>query len=52
MRALTVSYVMVEYILVVVALINLGGVQQECPIMIGRGRAGESVAVDYPKGFN
>jgi hypothetical protein len=37
MRALTVSYVMVESILDVVALIILGGVRQECPISEGAG---------------
>ncbi len=52
-RALTVSYVMVESILDVVALIILGGIQQECPITIGRGRAKEGTAVENnPMGFN
>jgi hypothetical protein len=46
------SFVMVESILDLVALIILGGVQQECRIRIGRGRAEEGAAVDYPKGFN
>jgi hypothetical protein len=46
------SYVMVESILDIVALIILGSIQQECPITIGRGRAGEGVAVENPKGFN
>ncbi len=46
------SYVMVESILDVMALIILGGVRQEFPITIGRGRAEEGAAVDYPKGFN
>jgi hypothetical protein len=53
MRDLTVSYVMVESILVVMALIILGGVGQEYPITIGRGRAKEDTAVEYnPMGFN
>ncbi len=33
-RALTVSYVMVESIFDVLALIILGGIQQECPIQL------------------
>jgi hypothetical protein len=44
---------MVESILVVVALIILGGVWQECSIIIGRGRAKEGTAVENnPMGFN
>jgi hypothetical protein len=42
---------MVEFILDVVALIILGSIQQECPITIGRGRAGEGAALDNPKGI-
>ncbi len=51
-RALTMSYAMVESILDVMALIILGFVQQECPIIIGRGRAaGKGAAVENPKGY-
>jgi hypothetical protein len=51
-RALTMSYVMVEFILDVVALIILGCVRQECPIIIGRGRAaGKGAAVENPRDF-
>jgi hypothetical protein len=45
-RALTVSYVMVESILDVMALIILGGVHHYCSITIGRGRAKEGTAVE------
>ena len=52
-RALTVSYVMVESILDVVALMIVGSIQQECPITIGRGRAKEGTAMENnPMGFN
>jgi hypothetical protein len=44
---------MVESILDVVALIIAGGVQQECPITIGRGRAKEGTVMENnPMGFN
>ncbi len=52
-RALTVLYVMVKSILDVVALIILGGIRQQCPITIRRGRAKEGVAVENnPMGFS
>jgi hypothetical protein len=48
-----VSYVMVESILDVVALIILGGVQHLFPITIRRGRAKEGRAMENnPMGFN